>query len=143
MKASAGNERRVVVIGSGPAAEAYAWPTGYGDLAPWYDQVEPFLHVSGTTVDVPQLPAGRVRHAWKLAADWSKVACEAHSLGRSVVPLPYAYGSDTTVTFSGTVFNAFVRLVTPALRTGRVAVRFDARVRRLEWSPQDRRVSHV
>src|SRR5438128_220007 len=125
------------------AGEAYAWPIGYGDLAPWYDQVEPFLHVSGTTVDVPQLPAGRVRHAWKLAADWSKVACEAHSLGRSVVPLPYAYGSDTTVTFSGTVFNAFVRLVTPALRTGRVAVRFDARVRRLEWSPEDRRVSHV
>ena len=125
------------------AGEAYTWPIGYDDLAPWYDQVEPLLHVSGTTVDAPQLPAGRVRHTWKLAADWSQLACDAYNLGRSVIPLPYAYGSDTTVTFSGTVFNAFVRVVKPAVRTGRVTVRFDAPVQQLEWSPQDRRVSHV
>lgn len=125
------------------AGEPYTWPIGYADLAPWYDRVEPLLHVSGASIDAPQLPASRLRHAWKLADDWSQVATEACSLGRSVLPMPYSYGSESTITFSGTPFNAFVRLVTLALRTGRVSVRFDARAERLEWSPQDRRVSHV
>ncbi len=125
------------------AGDAYRWPIGYEDLAPWYDQVEALLHVSGAATDVPQLPAGRVRRVRALAEDWSRVAVAARGLGRSVLPLPYAYDSETTLTLSGTRFNAFVRLVKPALRTGRVSVRFDARVERLEWSRWDRRVSHV
>jgi len=125
------------------AGEEYTWPIGYADLTHWYDEVEDLLHVSGATVEAPQLPAGRVRHEWKLPEDWSRVASEARSLGRSVLPLPYSYGSDTTFTFSGTPFNAFVRLVKPAMRAGRASVRFDAHAERLEWSPQDRRVSHV
>jgi choline dehydrogenase-like flavoprotein len=125
------------------AGDAYAWPVGYEDLAPWYDRVEPLLHVSGATVGAPQLPASRVRCGWELSEDWGPVAIEARRVGRSVLPLPYSYASDSTVTLSGTPFNAFVRLVKPALRTGRLSVRFDARVERLEWSPEDRRVSHV
>ena len=125
------------------AGEAYRWPIGYEDLAPWYDRIEPLLRVSGATADVPQLPASRVRHAWKLADDWSPVAFAARSFERSVLPMPYGYDSETTVTLSGTRFNAFVRLIKPAQRTGRVSVRFDARVERLEWSPQQRRVTHV
>ncbi|OLC20757.1 MAG: hypothetical protein AUH33_03040 [Chloroflexi bacterium 13_1_40CM_68_21] len=125
------------------AGEAYTWPVGYDDLAPWYDQVESLLHVSGATAGVPQLPASRVRRVWKLAGDWSPVAQEAGAFGRSVLPLPYSYGSDSTLTLSGTPFNAFVRLVKPARRTGRISVRFDARAEQLEWSPEDRRVSHV
>ena len=125
------------------AGEVYRWPIGYADLAPWYDRVEPLLHVSGATADVPQLPASRVRRVRTLAEDWSRVAAAARGLGRSVLPLPYAYDTETTLTLSGTRFNAFVRLVEPALRTGRLSVRFDARVERLEWSRQDRRVSHV
>src|SRR4029077_11811852 len=68
---------------------------------------------------------------------------ETRHSGRSLAPMPYAYGAETTVTLSGTVFNSYVRLVKPELRSGRLSVRFDARVVRLEWSRQDRRVAAV
>jgi choline dehydrogenase-like flavoprotein len=125
------------------AGEAYQWPVGYEDLVPWYERVEPLLHVSGATTDVPQLPASRVSRIRALADDWSAVAAAAPGLGRSVLPMPYSYDSETTISLSGTRFNAFARLVKPALRTGSVSVRFDARVERLEWSAQQRSVSHV
>jgi len=124
------------------AGEAFAWPIGYDDLVPWYERVEPLLHIAGTNVDAPQLPAGKVRRAWELARDWRPIAEEAQRDGRAVLPLPYAYGSDTTVTFSNNVFNAYVRLVKPALRSGKIQVRFGARVLRLERS-SDGRVGRV
>jgi choline dehydrogenase-like flavoprotein len=125
------------------AGEAYRWPLDYEDLHPWYDRVEPLLQISGAAEDVPQLPACRVKRVWKLADDWSSIVASARSLGRSVLPAPYSYDSETLVTWSGTRFNAFVRLVRPALRTGRVSVRFDARVERLEWSREKGRVTRV
>ena len=125
------------------AGEAYRWPIRYEDLAPWYDRVEPLLQVSGPAADVPQLPASRVRRVWKLADDWAPVASAARAFERSVVPLPYSYDAETTVTLSGTPFNSFVRLVEPALKTGRITVLFDARVERIVWSPEHRRVTHV
>jgi choline dehydrogenase-like flavoprotein len=125
------------------AGEAYAWPIGYDDLAPWYARVEPLLHVAGGVESVPHLPAGNVRNAWSLGPDWAAVTAEASSVGRSLAPMPYAYGADTTVSLSGTVFNSFVRLVEPELRAKRIDVRFDARVVRLEYSPGTRRVEGV
>jgi choline dehydrogenase-like flavoprotein len=119
------------------------WPIGYQDLAPWYDRVEPLLHVAGSRSDDPQLPAGNVRHGWELAPDWQSLVDDAHRSGRAVVPMPYAYGADTSVTLSGTAFNSFVRLVKPALRQGGLTVRFGARVQSLEWDPRTRRVEAV
>src|SRR2546430_5793698 len=86
------------------AGEAYRWPIGYEDLAPWYARLEPLLRVSGPVADVPQLPASQVRHAWRLAQDWSRVAAAAPAIGRNVLPMPYSYDSETTITFSGTRF---------------------------------------
>ena len=125
------------------AGEVFTWPINYQDLAPWYDQVEPLLHISGCASDLPQLPAGRIRHVWKLAEDWRRVAAGAPAQGRRVAPLPYTDGSDTTITLTGTPFNSFVRLVRPALRSGRVKVQFEARVLRLEWSGEKKRVTAV
>ena len=125
------------------AGEAYTWPIGYDDLAPWYDRVEPLLHIAGSARGGPQLPAGKVRDVRELGADWSALVDAAAAAGRSLVPMPYAYGAESTVTFSGTVFNAFVRLVKPLLAAGRLAVRYDARAVRLEWSSTKRRVESV
>jgi choline dehydrogenase-like flavoprotein len=125
------------------AGEAFAWPVGYDDLAPWYDQVEPLLHISGGSEDVTQVPAGRTTHQWKLRSDWNAAVSRAQAQGRNLVPLPYTYGAATTLTFAGNVFNAFVRLVKPLLRAGRLRVKFDARALRLEWSPEKRRVTGV
>jgi choline dehydrogenase-like flavoprotein len=123
------------------AGEVFTWPVGYDDLAPWYDRVEPLLHIAGGTTDVPLLPAGKVRHRWQLPAGWAAVREEARRRGQGLVPLPYTYGASTTVTLSGTVFNSFVRLVRPALRSGRLTVRDGARVSHLSWS--GRRVDAV
>jgi choline dehydrogenase-like flavoprotein len=125
------------------AGEAYAWPIDYNDLAPWYDRVEPLLHIAGGSVGCRQLPAGKVRRSRRLGADWAPLEASAQKSGRDWTPMPYAYGADTTVTLSGTVFNSFVRLVRPERRSGRLKTRFDARVVRLEWSPQAKRVTAV
>lgn len=123
--------------------EDHTWPVSYAELAPWYDQVEPLLHVAGPLRGSVQLPAPRVRHARELAEDWAPLAELATKAGRSLLPMPYAYGADTTFTRSGTPFNSFVRLIEPELGQGKLEVRFGARVSELEWSPSERRVRAV
>ncbi len=125
------------------AGAEYEWPVTYAELAPWYDRVEPLLHIAGSAVGVPQVPAGKVDDVWQLDDDWQRLAATAGAYGRSVVPMPYAYGAESTLTLSGTVFNAFVRLVKPLIRSGRVSVRYQARAVRLEWSAARRRVEAV
>jgi choline dehydrogenase-like flavoprotein len=125
------------------AGEAWAWPISYDDIAPWYDRVEPLLHIAGGTREHAQLPAGKVRDARTLRADWSSIAAEAERAGRTLAPMPYAYGAESGLTPSGTAFNSFVRLIKPELRSGRLAMRFNARAVRLEWSRDQRRVTAV
>ncbi|HYQ18728.1 MAG TPA: GMC family oxidoreductase [Polyangiaceae bacterium] len=121
----------------------HTWPVGYDDLAPWYDQVEPLLHVAGPLRGTTQLPAPRALHARELAEDWAPLAELAQTRGRNLVPMPYAYGDDTTFTRSGTPFNSYVRLIEPELSHGQIEVRFGARVSGLEWSAVKRRVEAV
>jgi choline dehydrogenase-like flavoprotein len=125
------------------AGEAFVWPIRYDDIAPWYDKVEPLLHIAGATRGSGQLPAGRVSHERTLPSDLGPLADEARRCGRTLTPMPYAYGAETTLTPSGTVFNSFVRLVRPELGAGRLKVRYGARVLRLDWSRSSRRVEAV
>jgi choline dehydrogenase-like flavoprotein len=125
------------------AGEKYTWPLGYDELVPWYDRVEPLLHIAGSSTDDPQLPAGKVRHSKQLTEDWQSLVEDAQDSGRAVVPMPYAYGGDTSLTMSGTAFNSYVRLIKPALRAGGITVRHGARVHRLHWDARTRRVAAV
>ncbi len=125
------------------AGEAFAWPITYDDLEPWYSRVEPLLHIAGAAKQSSHLPAGNVRHTRELGAAWGSVAEQAEKGGRDLIAMPYAYGADTTVTLSGTVFNSFVRLLRPELRARRLKARCGARVVRLEWSAQTKRVEAV
>jgi choline dehydrogenase-like flavoprotein len=121
----------------------YTWPIGYSDLAPWYDRVEPLLHVAGAVADVPRLPAGRFRDRWSLAPEWSAVAHEVAQHARDLVAMPYAYGSETILTRSATAFNAYTRLLKPIAQRGGLSVRYDTQALSLEWSAVDRRVVAV
>lgn len=125
------------------AGEAFEWPVSYADLAPWYERVEPLLHIAGGSLDHVQLPAGKVRDPRALRTDWMTIAAEAERSGRTLAPMPYAYGGETGLTPSGTAFNSFTRLIKPELRAGRLAMRFNARATRLEWSPERKRVTAV
>jgi len=120
-----------------------SWPIGYEDLEPWYSRVEPLLHIAGSSRGTTQLPAGNVRHAWELSREWSAIEEDAPRQGRSVVAMPYAYGADTSLTWSGTAFNSFVRLIRPEQKKGGLTVRFGAHVQRLEWDAKKRRVTAV
>jgi choline dehydrogenase-like flavoprotein len=125
------------------AGEAYAWPIDYEDLAPWYGWVEPMLYIAGAAVDVPHLPASNVSHVQSLGRTWTPVQDAARSEGHGLVPVPYVYGSKTTVTLSGTVFNSFVRLVKPAQRSDHLVISDGAQATRLEWSGTAKRVTAV
>lgn len=125
------------------AGEAMTWPIGYAELAPWYDRVEPLLHIAGGTRDSVHLPSGVVRHPRSLGPDWAPLAVEARACGRDLTPMPYAYGAETTATPSGTVFNAYTRILKPEVKAGRVRMQYDARVVRLEWSREAGRVTGV
>ena len=125
------------------AGEAYAWPIDYAELAPWYDRVEPLLHIAGAHGDVPRLPVGQFSDRWSLGPEWERVVQAAATVGRDVVAMPYAYGSESTFTRSATAFNAFTRLVQPLERAHALSLRYDAQALRLEWSPSARRVVAV
>jgi len=125
------------------AGESQTWPVSYADLAPWYDQVEPLLRIAGGTASHLQVPAGRITREWSLPSDWSRLAAPARGQGRDILPLPYTYGLESTVTPAGNVFNAFVRLARPAWKAGRLRVKFDAHAVRLEWSKEKRKVTAV
>jgi choline dehydrogenase-like flavoprotein len=119
------------------------WPVSYAELAPSYEQVEPLLHIAGSTDDFEQLPAGKVRHERRLDAEWAPLAARARREGRTVTAMPYAYGADTTLTPSGTPFNSFVRLIKPELGRGKITAQFGVRAASLEWSSSTRRVQSV
>jgi choline dehydrogenase-like flavoprotein len=113
------------------AGDEQTWPVTYDDLSPWYARVEPLLHIAGPLEEHEQLPGPRVRYPRKLGKDWAEVAEHARRQGRTIVPMPYAYGGDTTLTRSGTPFNSFVRLLKPMLARGKLQARFGVRVARL------------
>jgi choline dehydrogenase-like flavoprotein len=125
------------------AGPEYDWPLDYDDLVPWYERVEPWLHIAGSADDAPQLPAAKVRRLRCLDRTWAAVTEAARKQGRGILPTPYAYGAETTLTLSGTVFNSFVRLIKPALRAGRMSIRYGARATQLEWLGRTKRVSAV
>jgi choline dehydrogenase-like flavoprotein len=125
------------------AGVEYTWPLGYDELAPWYDRIEPLLHIAGAAADAPSLPAGRFHDRWSLGPEWEAVAHEVSAKGRDLVAMPYAYGSESILTRSATAFNAYTRLIKPIAQRGGLSVRYDTRAESLEWSNSERRVVAV
>ncbi len=125
------------------AGDAWTWPLDYGDLAPWYDYVEPLLSIAGSATGAPQLPAGKIHDARTLDPSWQGIADAAQRTGQAILPVPYVYGGRSTLTLSGSVFNSFVRLVKPLRRSGLLKIRYGSHVTQLEWSAAKRRVEAV
>jgi len=126
------------------AGEVYTWPIDYEDLEPWYAWVEPSLMIAGASVGTRELPAGKVTDTRSLdGTTWEPIVPAARKAGQAIAPTPYVYGARTTLTFSGSVFNSFVRLVKPALREGRLKIRYGSHVLQLEWSGAKKRVDAV
>jgi len=64
------------------------WPIRYEDIAPWYDQIENFIGVSGSMEGLPQLPDGDFLPPFALNDTelLLKAAVEERFPGRKVIP---------------------------------------------------------
>jgi choline dehydrogenase-like flavoprotein len=74
------------------SGEANRWPLDYPELVPWYERVECWLSVAGSSQDLPRLPAGEVSTHWELPSTGDALAPALSKTGRSLVAMPYAYG---------------------------------------------------
>ena len=66
---------------------AIDWPLRYNDVAPWYDYVESFIGVSGSTDGIPQLPDGIFQPPFEMNAveKLFKAKVEANYTDRKVI----------------------------------------------------------
>lgn len=111
------------------------WPISYADLVPYYDRVEQFLGIIGTTDGIPNLPDGRYVATAGLSSveRGFKETVESRWPGRKVVPWRYVREDATPPDASGAK-----RTTSPlaaAARTGRMELRANAIARRIEIDP--------
>lgn len=123
--------------------EKFRWPVSYEELAPYYAAVERLMGVTGSRVDVPQLPAARVRQERRLPLAWQRVAEHAQEAGQGLVALPMADIRPWLVTRSGAAFNSFTRIVSQLGRFPHFDFRLGAHALRLEWDGAQQGVTSV
>jgi len=135
------------------------WPIRYADLAPWYDHVEAFAGISGSSERLPQLPDGPFQPPMPLnhveAAFKAKI--EASFPGRKVIPGRVAnltqdlngrqrcrYRDTCSRGCSlGAYFSTQSSTLPAARKTGNLTLLTGHRVVGLDFEPATRRVTGV
>ncbi|MBF7011724.1 GMC family oxidoreductase [Novosphingobium resinovorum] len=137
------------------------WPIRYADLAPWYDHVESFIGVSGSTEGIAHLPDGQfqppmaLNHVEQKFKEWM----EAHYPGRKFIPSRLANMTEAkpdegrsncqyrNLCARGCSFGAYFSTQSSTLpaaqATGLLTVLTDSRVVSIEHDPATRRASGV
>lgn len=137
---------------------APAWPWSYEDFAPYYDEAERLMGTHGTAgadpIEPPRsgpFPYPTIGHEPEIEA----IAEKLRGKGLRPFPLPIAIDRhdggacircktcDGFACKLGAKNDAEVRLVRPALATGRVDLVLDTKVRRLLTDPSGRRVTGI
>ena len=119
------------------------WPISYQELAPYYDHVENFLKLRGTSDNIPNLPDGKyVAEAGlgKLERRF-KQTVESSWPERRVVPWRYVTRQATPV--DPQTGKRITAPIAAALQTGRLTLRPDAIVSRININPGNGRASGV
>lgn len=103
------------------------WPIAYQDLEPYYDRVEEFIGVYGTSDHIPNLPDGKYFKAPKLTEQEQKfkATVEAKWPDRSVISWRYAAPNLKRVPLP----------ILAAKETGRLTIRTDAIVKKITVDP--------
>lgn len=124
--------------------ERYRWPLTYGDLVPYYEQVERLMRIVADRRDVPGLPGPRVAYEQRLPGQWQQVASSAASFGQGLTPLPIADGPPWLISrSSAAAFNSFTRIVPLLQRSPHFQLLLGAHAMHLEWSGRKRMVDAV
>lgn len=123
--------------------ERYRWPITYDDLVPYYERMEPLLHITASPQDVPALPRGLSAHERWLPSDWRSIARSAAQHGQGLTATPLADGPDWLVSRRGTAFNSYTGIVRTLLASRLFEVRTGAHALHLEWSGGKRRIESI
>lgn len=140
------------------------WPIRYDDLAPWYDHVEKFAGIAGSSEGLAQLPDGVFQPAFALNCmeDLFKKRVEGSFSGRNVIPARVAHLTKPTeeqmalgrgpcqvrnhcnkgCSF-GAYFSSNSATLPAANRTGNCTIVNNAIVDSLDYDPVTRRISGV
>ena len=123
--------------------ERYRWPVSYENLVPYYEIAERLLLVSGSTDNVPTLPAAHVAYRRTLSGPWRRIAACATSLQHDLVPLPLADGAPWMISRTGAAFNSYTRIIQQLHRFRHFELRLGAHALGLQWSGPAKRVVGV
>lgn len=119
------------------------WPISYQDLVPYYEHVEKFLGIVGTKDNIPNLPDGAyIAQAGmtKLEQDFKRKV-ETTWPERSVVPWRYVQAAATPV--DETTGKRITAPIAAGLATGRLEVRSNAIVERINTDPNTGKATGV
>lgn len=135
------------------------WPVSYSELAPWYDYVEEFIGVSGQAEGLPQLPDGKFLPPMEMYGIEKTVK---QRLAKKMPELTMTMGRSAVLTrnhrgraachycgpcergcSTGSYFSTQSSTLPAARSTNRLTLRPDSVVERLEYDPDNKRVSAV
>lgn len=138
---------------------AIDWPIRYADIAPWYDHVEQFIGVSGQALGLAHLPDGKFQKPMQMNVVERHVAGaiakhfpgRVMTIGRTATltePLPgrapcHYCGPCHRGCSTGSYFSSLSSTLPAAQATGRLTIRADTVVTRLNYDDQQSRVAGV
>ncbi|MEM7098238.1 MAG: GMC family oxidoreductase [Pseudomonadota bacterium] len=138
---------------------AIDWPIRYADIAPWYDYVERYIGVSGQPMGLSQLPDGQFQKPMPMNVVERHVAQSIASnfedrvmmIGRTATltePLPgrapcHYCGPCHRGCSTGSYFSSLSSTLPAAKATGRLTIRTDAVVSRLNYDTASQKVLSV
>jgi len=111
------------------------WPLSYSELAPFYDQVESFLRVSGTVEGLPGLPDGKFEKPTILNAPEREFRAKAEQAFPEARVVPTRYVANNLSRIPLTIL--------AAQKTGRLTIRTDAVVEGVDVDPATGRATGV
>ena len=119
------------------------WPICYEDLVPYYDQVEEFLGIIGTSDGIPNLPDGKYVKTAGLSRLERQLKEKVESTWpeRKVVPWRYAAAEATPTDETGE--NRTSSPLLAAQRTGRMELKPNAIAKQLDIDPNTGRATGV
>ena len=119
------------------------WPVSYDELVPYYDQVEEFLGIIGTSDGIPNLPDGKyVKQAGLSRLERQlKEKVESTWPERKVIPWRYAVAEATPTDESGE--NRTSSPLVAAQRTGRMELKPNAIAKQLDIDPNTGKATGV
>lgn len=140
------------------------WPIRYQDIEPWYDHIEPFVGISGSHENLPQVPDGKFLPAWPLnvVERELKKGVEKTFPDRNVIPARVAHLTEPQPIHTelgrgkcqarlecsrGCSFGAYYSSNSAALpaarRTGNLTLISNAHVREVNYDETDGKASGV